>query len=114
MSAAKAKGTRWERHVIDYLATRGIEAYRPRQDGFADVGDLHGVSPFILQCKDWTSWQAAIREGLDGAQRQRDAAGEAFGAAVVKRARRPAEDSYVVMRLEDFASVLVQLDKFGE
>lgn len=109
MSANTAKGTKHETAIVNYLIERGIPAYRPAHAGFKDHGDIHGVSPFILQAKDWASWQDAIREGLDGAQKQRVNAGEEFGVAVVKRARRNIKESYVVMRLEDFATILGRL-----
>jgi hypothetical protein len=109
LSAAKQKGTAHETAIVNYLNSRGIPAYRPAQSGFADHGDIHGVSPFILQAKDWRDWQSAIREGLDGAQKQRVNAGEPYGVAVVKRARKSIGEAYVVLRLEDFASLLLDL-----
>lgn len=108
MSAAKAKGTRWETSVRDFLnATLFslVKIYRPAQEGFRDVGDLHGLPGFVIQCKDWRDWQSAIREGLDGAVTQAGNAGETYGIAVVKRARKPVGDAYVVMRLSDFAEM---------
>lgn len=109
MSANKAKGTRWEVAVRDYLKSRGINAYRPAQEGFRDTGDLHGVDPFAVQCKDWRDVTSAIREGLDGAQKQAANSGQPFGVAVVKRARKPVSEAYVVLRLEDFATLVERL-----
>ena len=108
MSAAKQRGTKWESAVRDYLngLPFGFKVYRPAQSGFNDLGDLHGLEPFTLQLKDWRETMAAIREGLDGAQTQRDNAGTRWGVAIVKRARKPTADAYVVMRLEDFAEVV--------
>ena len=70
----------------------------------------------MLQAKDWANWQAAIRQGVDGAVRQAAAwdarvgvPGFSVPAAVVKRARRPVGDAFVVMRLEDFVRVLDEL-----
>lgn len=109
MTAQKQKGTRWESAVVAYLNSRGIRAYRPAQAGFKDVGDVHGVSPFILQCKDFRDVTAAVREGVDGATVQAANAGERYGVAVVKRARKGPADAYVVMRLEDWARLLMEL-----
>lgn len=109
MSAAKRKGTKWEVDVRDFFKAKGINAYRPAQEGFKDVGDIHGVDPFVIQCKDWKDWQAAIRDGLDGAQKQARNAGLPFGVCIVKRARKPVSEAYVVMRLEDFAEVVQRL-----
>lgn len=106
---AKAKGTRWETAVVDFLRASGIRAYRPAQEGYRDVGDIHGVSPFVIQCKDWRDVLAALREGVDGAQLQARNAGETYGVAVVKRARKPAGEAYAVLRLEDLATLILQL-----
>ena len=109
MSAAKDKGSKWERDVVAFLKSAGIKAYRPAQSGFRDHGDSHGVSPFVIQAKDWRDVTSALREGLDGVQLQVRNAGETYGVAVVKRARKPAADAYAVMRLEDLAALILQL-----
>jgi hypothetical protein len=106
---AKAKGTRWESVIVAFLNAIGIKVYRPAQSGFKDTGDIHGADPFIIQAKDWKSWEAAIREGLDGAEVQARNAGMPFGVAIVKRARRPVGKAYVVMSLDTFGAVLRML-----
>lgn len=109
MTAQKDKGAKWERDIVAFLKSRGVAAYRPHAEGFHDVGDVHGVSPFVIQAKDWRDVTGAIREGLDGAQVQAGNSGETYGVAVVKRARKPAADAYAVMRLEDLAALILQL-----
>ncbi|GAA4981143.1 hypothetical protein [Actinopolymorpha pittospori] len=111
---AKARGTRWETALVRALAAfwqlrYGLKPFKPRQEGRNDVGDLQGFSPFIGQAKDWASWQDAIREGLDGAERQRLNAGEAYGVAFVKRARRPVGAGYAVMTVATWARLLIRL-----
>lgn len=101
----KAKGTRWEVAVKRFLQDAGILAYRPAQEGFQDVGDVI-APPFTLQAKDWKDVVSALREGTDGARVQRLNAGLPFGAAVVKRARKPVEDAYLVMRLGDLPALI--------
>lgn len=112
----KSKGTRWESAVRDYLNEQwgdgnvaGLRAYRPAQEGFRDTGDIHGVSPFVIQAKDWKDVTAALRVGLDGAVQQAANAGEEYGVNVVKRARKPVGEAYAVMRLSDFAEVVLRL-----
>lgn len=108
----KAAGTRYESAVVTYLRDNGHpDARRVAQEGFADTGDIHGLSPFIVQCKAWKSWQDAIREGLDGAEKQKTHAREPYGVAFVKRARRGTGDGYAVMTVETFAKVLARLRK---
>lgn len=114
MTAAKDKGTAWETALVRSLSAfwygrYGLAPRRVAQEGFKDSGDLHGISPFIAQAKDWTSWQAAIREGLDGAEKQRVIASELYGVAFVKRARRPPGGGYAVMTVATFARLLIRL-----
>lgn len=110
----KERGTRWEgavRAVMNAFFRRryGLKVYRPAQEGYKDTGDLHGVSPFILQAKDWKDVVSALREGLNGAVVQAKHAGEAYGVAVVKRARRPTADAYAILRLQDLSRVIIRL-----
>lgn len=105
----KRKGTEFESQVRDYLITRDIPAYRPAQTGYKDVGDIHGVSPFIIQCKRYANLADALRLGTDGALVQRTNAGERFGVAVIKRSRKNVSDAYVVMPLHQFADILIEL-----
>lgn len=113
-SRTKAKGTRWESAVVatlkNFFGRRyGLDPYRPAQSGRFDVADVNGVSPFVVQAKDWRSWEDAIREGLDGAEAQAGNAGEMYGVAIVKRARRPVGLAYAVTTLATWARVLVRL-----
>lgn len=101
----KAKGTRWETTVTRYLRDAGLLAYKPRQEGFRDVGDVH-VPPFVLQAKDWTDVVSALRAGTEGVRLQKIHADMPFGAAVIKRARKPVEDAYLVMRLGDLPDLI--------
>lgn len=101
----KAKGTRWETAVTRFLKDAGIFAYKPRQEGARDVGDIH-APPFVLQAKDYRDVVTGIREGVEGVREQRLHAGMPFGAAVVKRARKPVEDAYVVIRLGDLPDLI--------
>lgn len=114
MGANKAKGTRWETALVRTLAAFfrerfGLAPRRVAQEGFADTGDIHGIDPFVAQCKDWKSWQDAIREGLDGANKQCKRAGLAYGVAFVKRARRSTGQGYAVMSVATFARLLLRL-----
>lgn len=103
---AKARGTRFESDVVGFLRDRGLPARRVAQTGRLDTGDIHGISPFILQAKAYKDLTAAFRDGLAGAKEQAPRAGEPFGAAVVKRPRKSTGDAYVVLDLESFARLL--------
>ena len=114
MSAAKAKGTAFETLIVKALASffggrHGLAPRRVAQEGFNDSGDVHGVSPFIIQAKAYKSWEDAIRLGLDGAEKQKHHAGEPYAVAFVKRPRRSIGDAYAVMNVATFARLLLRL-----
>ncbi|MDT8915786.1 hypothetical protein [Amycolatopsis sp. PS_44_ISF1] len=102
-----AKGARWERSVLDFLReVFGRAAIRPRQEGHIDVGDIH-LSPFALQLKDEASHN--FSGYLNDADKQATAAGEPYGAAVVKRRRYGVDRGYAVMTLATFRLVVARL-----
>ncbi len=115
MSNANArKGSRWEAAVRDFLReVFGRFVIRPRQEGYVDIGDLH-LSPFVLQAKDWKTLAAALNEGLNGAEKQAKAAGEPFGAAVVKRRNKSVGLAYTVMTLATFRDLIARLRRAEE
>ncbi len=114
MSAAKAKGTAWETALVNTLGgffdgRFGLAPRRVAQEGFLDTGDIHGISPFIAQAKNYKSWEDAIRIGLDGAEIQKVRAGEPFGVAFVKRVRKGVGAGYAVLTVATFARLLLRL-----
>lgn len=113
MSRNKAKGTRWEVSVRDYLNADGVpwEVYRPAQEGFKDTGDLHGLPYFAVQCKDWRDVTSAVREGTEGVQKQKAHYGRPLGVNVVKRARANVSRAYAVLTLEDFRTLVAALSR---
>lgn len=111
MSANKAKGTKWETDLVGFLKEYGFPARRVAQEGFKDSGDIHGISPFVGQAKNWKSWEDAIREGLDGAEKQKVNAGEPYGVAFVKRVRKGTGEGYAVMTVATFADLLRRLHR---
>jgi hypothetical protein len=113
-SAARRKGTAFESLTKNaangfFRGRHGLRAYRPAPNGFADEGDIHGVSPCIWQNKAYADVVTALREGLNGAVEQVKRAGEMYGVAIIKRARRPVGEAYAVMRFEDHCRMLVRL-----
>lgn len=108
---AKAKGTRWESGLRDFFRSCGLDAYRPAQEGRLDVGDLHGLEPFVGQAKDWANTVAALREGTDGAATQAANAGRDYGVNFVKRARATTGRGYAVTTVRTFALVLKRLQR---
>lgn len=111
----KQKGTRWETAIVRaldaFFARRfGLKPYRPAQAGWRDVGDIHGLSPFVVQAKDDRSHDfSGWLDGPKGVTVQADNAGETFGVVAVKRVRRPVGAAYALMRLDTWARLLVRL-----
>jgi hypothetical protein len=109
VNPSKAKGTRWESAIVDFLRGRGIEARRAVQNGRLDDGDIHGIGPFVGQAKAYRDLATGLRLGTAGAERQKDEAGERWGVLFLKAPRRPVSEAYAVMRMETFAEVLEAL-----
>lgn len=114
MTAAKQKGTAFETALVRYLAEifegrHGLQPRRVAQSGQLDTGDIHGISPFVAQAKNYRNVADGIREGVDGAEVQHLRAGEPFGVAFVKRPRKGVGQSYAVMTVETFARLLLRL-----
>lgn len=114
---SKQKGTSYETSVRKYLNENGFpKARRTALSGGEDTGDIHGLErpdghKAILQCKnqkkhDLSGW-------LDATVEQAERADGALPALVVKRAGKGEKalgDSYVVMRLSDFVSLIKEAD----
>jgi hypothetical protein len=116
----KAKGTRHESAVRDYLngflaGVAGVDELpswdsravrRVAQEGARDVGDLHAY-PFILEAKD------TAKHDIPGYIRQANIeavnAGFPFGVAVLKKRGANIADSYVCLDLATFARVLAKI-----
>lgn len=106
----KAKGTDHEVKVVQYLQDAGLWAARKVQTGWKDSGDIDlGPGDFTLQAKNWKDTTSALREGIEGAEKQAAVAGTDYGVAVVKRARKPVSEAYVVMSLRMFRKLALEL-----
>lgn len=51
-SAAKNKGSRFEREIVEYLRLCGFRAERTRAGWVDDRGDISGVDGFTWECKN--------------------------------------------------------------
>lgn len=105
----KARGTAFELAVRRFLLDHEIDAYKPAEQGLEDSGDIHGVTPFVVQAKDWQNVTGAINAALHGAAKQKKVAGETYGAAIVARRGRPVREAYVVLSMEDFVDIVHDL-----
>ena len=118
MTSKKATGTGWETAVVNYLRSQlgsSQYAYKPRQEGHTDVGDIHVDADFVLQCKNWKTWSKQdLYNFVDAANEQAIAAKRAYGAACVKRRKAPGssgsvQDGLIIMDLDTFTKVVHDL-----
>lgn len=122
MSRNKAKGTKWEVELRDYLNNVGgastrwrlWEVYRPAQEGFRDTGDLHGLPFFTVQAKNWKETMDAIRTGLDGVLTQAKHYGRPLGVNLVKRRRKNVRLGYAVLTVKHFAALVYALVRMDD
>ncbi len=105
-NANKAKGTRWESAVRDYLNSSGQSAHRIAQAG-DDVSDVHLNGLWAIQCKDVA--QQRYAEWVPAAERQAAAAGLKYSAVVHKRRNLSAGEALVVMTLDQFTDITNEL-----
>lgn len=118
---SKAKGTRAETKVVNYLKAAGLEAKRQPLSGNKDIGDvICNVSnkefkkPFILEIKTGKQTENPSRSQLSEWMRQAEVEAEnADGNAVlvVVRYRRKLEDADVWFRYYGL-TVHMYLDEF--
>lgn len=105
---SKRKGTAWETSVVRYCHDRGLSSARRNvQHGAKDIGDIGGLSPFAIEAKAEKNYRLAAY--VEQAKVEAANAGEPYGVAVVKRHRAPVEDGYVVMDLETFTRLLLDI-----
>ena len=102
MNPNKARGTRWESAVRDFLNSTGQDAHRVAQAG-ADVSDVHLNGLWALQCKDQA--QQRYAEWIPAAEQQAANAGLPLSVVVHKRRNRPVGEALVVMSLDQFADL---------
>ena len=110
----KSKGTSFEVLVRDFLIARGfLHAHRPALSGGNDTGDINGIiseetgRKVAVQCKNQKACQ--LSQWLNDTVEQAERLDDGVPALVVKRpgkGEKALGDSYVVMRLEDFAELL--------
>lgn len=105
----KAKGTRWEGAVRDFIRERGLDARRKVQRGTADEGDLEirELEDVVLQAKD--QGQLRLPQWMDDVRDQALAARCALGFLVIKRRQKGPGSAYVVCDLGTFCDMMTEL-----
>lgn len=93
-NANKAKGTRYESEIREFLNARGFTVNRVAQMGRLDQGDLHGYPLHIIECKNVKSID--LPSFVRQADKEATNAGRPFGVAFVRKARGATADGYAV------------------
>lgn len=106
MSAAKAKGTKWESEVVRALRAAGFAgAERRALRGSADRGDITGIPGVVIEAKNCARTELAA--WVEEAAVERDRDGARYGAVFHhRRGRAAAEDGFVTMSGADFLRLL--------
>jgi len=101
---SKVKGDRAEREAAIILADRlGLPVRRKLGAGRTDdTGDLDGLPDLTIEVKNYRDLAAAIRDGLDDAEREQTNAGTPFGAAMI---RRPGGRWFIAMSIDQFCTL---------
>lgn len=113
MSRSKAKGTRWESAIVDYLAEHGFpHAERRALSGTQDRGDIAGVPGVVLEAKNCST--AALAGWLDEMTAEVANDGADYGAVWHhRRGKASPADGYVTMTGAMFVRLLRQAG-YGE
>lgn len=106
-NANKAKGTRYEGEIRDYLNSIGFEVRRVVQMGSADQGDLRGYPLHIIEAK--SEQKMRLPEYVKQAEREADNAHQPFGVSFVKRTRASIADGYAVRSIATDARLIARL-----
>lgn len=104
---SKAKGDAFERAVVAHLNEWEFAAHAERRKAGMtdDRGDIVGAWDLAVECKNYSDVARGLREGLDGLDEKRKHSKVRTAIAVVKRARKPADQAYAVMTLRDFCAL---------
>lgn len=106
MTASRARGTRWETAIVDYLRANGWPYVERRaRNGAKDRGDIAGIPGLVVEAKSTNRIELAAWVGE--AETERDNDGAQYGVVWAKRkGRQSAADGYVVMSGAQFAALL--------
>jgi Holliday junction resolvase len=109
MSVSKAKGTRFESEVVEYLRSAGFPHVERRAlRGIRDTGDLSGLPGWVIEVKNTKTLKLGEFVAEAEAEAKRD--GGARWVLIHKRHRRGVDSAHVTMSLAQFAELLGVFD----
>lgn len=123
MSAAnKAKGTKFENDIVNFLQERGYNAKRLPRTGVKDTGDvgltlkIRGADTFTLVFEakdraalDWPTFLAEASVEADHYEEKYPRDGWTVPVVVAKRRRQGTQRAYVMFELDTFVDLLTGL-----
>lgn len=110
MSTSKAKGSAWERAIVEYLRTIAWpHAERRLAGSVKDRGDIAGVPGVVIEAKNTARLELATWVAEAEVERIHD--GAWLGVVWHKRrGKASAADGYVTMTGRQFAQLLARVD----
>lgn len=98
--SARNKGMSYERAVVKFMQSKGLDVERVRAGYHDDIGDVRGpgVKDYLIDCKNHKQWQFGSWMDHNVAKAGEDL----IPVLVVKRPQKSVGESYVVMKLSDF------------
>ena len=107
-SPSKAKGSKFERELAQYLRERGFGKAQRRYGAGAqfDTGDITGVRDVVIEAKCVKS--ITLAAFMDETEAEKLNAKADLGLCVIKRSRQPIEKAYAVMSLEEIVTLLIE------
>ena len=112
MSKQRAKGTKWESAIRDYLTLEGIEVHRQPAHGVNDKGDLHIGTDVIVEAKNQS--RHSLAEWLDEALDEAFNARRRIGAVWFhRRGKGSPSDGYVLLDGRTFVYLIREAGKAG-
>lgn len=105
MSKSKAKGTAWERRLVDYLKVNGFPwAERRALEGTNDRGDVAGIPGVVLEAKN--AKRVELAAWVDEMIVEKRHAGASIGAVVFPRRSHATGRAFVVMELDQLINLI--------
>jgi hypothetical protein len=106
MSRSKAKGTRWETAIVEYLREVAPHVERRALNGAHDKGDITGIPGVVIEAKNQE--RHSLAEWVDEAVAEGDNANADVAVAWIhRRGKASPADGYVVMTGTQFVSLLL-------
>lgn len=100
-------GADYERRVVEYMQPVWPHMDRDRKRGRFDKGEFVGTGDWTLECKN--TREIRLSQALKEAEHERQTAGKPWCAAIINHKNYAIGKSYVVMSLEQFRKLVVEL-----